>query len=377
MRPVTLFVLFTSCILLLSGKCMAQETKPWSGFGIEANFFEGKVIKHTKNFHLPIPETSTGLDLNFQLKTYGRREWEQRRRYPVVGVGLTYTNYSIDSIYGRCFSIFPNVLIPLVTGNKFEWTIRIGDGAGFVTRDFSRTQPVDTVNNAIGSHLNDYASFLMDLRYHVNHHWDIQAGMNFSHISNASFHQPNLGINLYGYHVGLKYFPVTSTPKRIERNLKPLRSRYLAEFRLSLAFTQPPPPLGPLYPVYLGTGFISKRWISKNKVFAGIDFSYHESIYTFLRNNEIFPGSEAQHSYKSAVIAGNEFLLGRVGVVLQVGYYVVKGELSQGKYYQKLGGNFYLVQREHGPIKELFLCAFLKTHLTVAELAEFGFGMGF
>ena len=49
----------------------------------------------------------------------------------------------------------------------------------------------------------------------------------------------------------------------------------------------------------------------------------------------------------------------------------------QGKVYEKIGGNLYLVQREHGPIKEFFLCGYLKTHLSVAELAEFGFGMGF
>src|SRR4051812_19482969 len=126
MRPVKLLFLFC-CYLLTAGNAgFAQEIKPWSGFGIEANLFEGKVIKHTKNFHLPIPEMSTGLDLNFQLKTFGRKAWEQRRRYPVVGVGITYTNYGFDSIYGRCVSIFPNVLIPLITGKKIEWTLRIG-----------------------------------------------------------------------------------------------------------------------------------------------------------------------------------------------------------------------------------------------------------
>ena len=367
-------------ILFATHTCVAQDAvTPWEGFGIEANIFAGKVVKHTVKFHLPLPDLSTGMDVNFQYKAYGRSDWEQRRRYPMVGVGIAYTNYGIDSVYGRCFSLYPNLVIPLIMGKKLEWTMRIGDGVGYVTRDYSRKHPFDTMNNAIGSHLNDYASFMTDIRYHANEHWDVQVGLNFSHISDASFHQPNLGINLAGAHIGLKYFPVTSCPTCKKRDLKPLKNRWLGQFRLTMAFDQSNAPQGPLYPVYLATGYVSKRWISKNKVFAGFDYSYHSLLYAYLRNNEgmVPTGTEREHSYKSAVFAGNEFLLGRVGIVLQVGYYLHQAIQVQGKVYEKVGFNFYLVQREHGPIKELFLYTGLKTHLSVAELAEFGFGMGF
>ena len=365
-------------VLIVAHTCVAQDARPWEGFDIEANGFAGKVIKHTPKFHLPLPAITTGIDINFQYKAFGRKDWEQRRKFPVIGVAVAYTDYGIDSVYGRCFSIYPNLLIPLITGNKIDWTIRIGDGMGYVTNRYSRSGPSDTLNNAIGSHINDYASFMMDLRYHANTHWDVQAGVNFSHISDASFHQPNLGINLVGAHIGVKYFPVTSCPTCRKRELKPLKNRWLGEFRLTMAYDASNAPNGPAYPVYLATGFVSKRWLSKNKVFAGLDYSYHTQIYAYLRNNGfVAQGTEREHSYKSAVFLGNEFLLGRVGIVLQAGYYLHQAFLEQGKVYEKLGGNLYLVQREKGPIKEFYLCAFLKTHLSVAELAEFGFGMGF
>src|ERR1035437_4147560 len=150
-------------LLFTTYTCIAQDIKEWDGFGIEANVFEGKVIKHTAKFELPIPVISTGLDVNFQWKTYGRSEWQQRRRYPILGLGVNYTNYGNDSIYGRCFSIYPNIVVPLITGKKLEWTLRIGDGVGYVTKDYSRLHPFDTINDAIGSHLNDYFSFLMDI----------------------------------------------------------------------------------------------------------------------------------------------------------------------------------------------------------------------
>jgi hypothetical protein len=164
----------------------AQENNSPDGFGIEANFFTGKVLKHEAKFTLPLPKLSDGVDINFLQKTYGKKEWQQRRRYPVIGIGITYTNYGIYSIYGRCFSIYPNILLPLISGKNLEWTLRLGDGMGYVTKDFSRTAPVDTINTAIGSKLNDYFSLMTDIRYHINAHWDVQAGANFSHTVSIS-----------------------------------------------------------------------------------------------------------------------------------------------------------------------------------------------
>lgn len=367
---IILFLLTAYC-------CVAQDIKTWEGFGVEANAFEGKVIKHEAKFTLPIPNLTTGMDVNLVWKTFGRKEWQQRRRYPVLGLGFTYTNYGIDSIYGRCFSVYPNIVVPLITGKRLEWTLRIGDGIAYVTRAYSRIHPVDTINVAIGSKINDYGSFLMDLRYHINKHWDVQAGVNFSHISDGSYHVPNLGVNMAGTHIGIRYFPESSSPKLIKHDLKHLKNRWLFQFRLTMGYNESNAPTGPLYPVYLGTAYMSKRWSSRNKFFGGFDYSYSDQIYSYLRNNGfVAPGTERNNSYKTAVFAGNEFLLGRVGVVLQFGWYTHQTFDIQEPYYEKIGGNLYLVQREHGPIKEFFLCAYLEAHLAVAEFAEFGFGMG-
>lgn len=379
MKHFLLLALAAALYIYLAPPAAAQHAQHLQGFGIEANAFAGHVIKHSAKFQLPVPELTTGFDVNMVWKTWGRKEWHQRRRYPVIGIALAYTNYGIDSVYGRCFSIYPNILIPLISTKKLEWTIRIGDGAGYVTRRYSRQQPFDTLNNAIGSHINDYFSFNTDIRYHLTDQVDIQLGGNFSHISNASYRQPNLGINLYGAHIGIRYFPVTSRPQVVRHQLPVLSNRWLAQFRLSMAFNQAQAPLGPLYPVYIATGYASKRWLGKNKVFAGADVAYHGSIYAYLLSNgAVIPRSAyAGGAYKSAVFIGNEFLLGRLGVILQAGYYIKDGYQTQGALYQKLGGHFYLLQNERGPIKELFISGLLKTHLSVAELTEFGFGMGF
>ncbi|MFI5196742.1 MAG: acyloxyacyl hydrolase [Chitinophagales bacterium] len=368
-------------ILLLIAICVSHAAaclgQPLAGFGIETNAIAGKVYKHEKKFTLPIPALTTGLDINLLQHTHGKKAWEQRRKYPTIGIGFAYINYGIDSVYGHCFGLYPNLTIPLVSGKKLEWTLRMGDGIGYVTKEFRRTPPVDTINVAIGSHINGFTMFMSDLRYHINQHWDMQLGANITHISNSSYHKPNLGINMTGAHLGACYYPVMAKPAHIVRNPEPLKNRWLVQARLSMAYISSYTPGGPLYPVYITSGYVSRRWISKNKMFAGLDYAYYQSIYAYLRNNEIDPGHEKQNSWKSAVFAGNEFLLGRVGIVLQVGYYLRESALKTAPVYEKIGGHYYFVQKESGPIKEFFLSAFLKTHETVAELGEVGLGFGF
>ncbi|OJW78538.1 MAG: hypothetical protein BGO69_00695 [Bacteroidetes bacterium 46-16] len=376
MTPGYRKICFLPLLALLCFNAQAQDAIPWAGFGIELNQSAGKVFKHTNNFLGPVPSLSVATDLNFTLHTYGNKDWQQRRHYPVVGLGLTYTNYGLDSIYGQCIGLYPNIQLPVVKGKKLEWTIRFGLGIGYVTRHYSRHETWDTLNNAIGSHINNFTLFLSDLRYHINEHWDAQVGINFSHISDGSFRQPNLGVNMYGGHLGLIYYPVMRDAPRIKRQLKPLKNRWEIQARLGMSFVSYKPFGGPLYPVFMPSLYVSKRYASRNKAFLGVDYSYHRNIYAFLQNNEIFPGEESAHSWKSAVFIGNEFLMGRFGLVLQVGYYLKQAYLKQDKYYEKLGYNFYIIQHEKGPLKELSIYSMLKTHKVVAELIEFGISAG-
>ncbi|MCW3122158.1 MAG: hypothetical protein JWQ38_1650 [Flavipsychrobacter sp.] len=369
-----LFFAFT-CFFPFAGK--AQEVKPWSGFGIEADVMVGRVFKQEVKFKLPIPPVSTAIDINLVQHTCGRKAWHKGRNYPTLGLGFCYINYGIDSVYGRNFSLYPNISIPLIEGKKIRWTISLGDGPAYVTNFYRRTAPVNTVNVAVGSHFNNFVKLSSQLQYQMNRHWDLRLGANLEHMSNSSYRKPNLGINMPGGHIGVCYYPVTSKPECVLRNPVQLKNRWLAQVRLSMATVANYTSGGPSYPVYIATGYMSRRWQNQNKLFAGLDHAYYENIYAYQRNNEINPGNERRHSFKSTVFAGNEFLFGRLGLVVQVGAYLQQSVLLTPAIYEKLGGHYYLVQKEHGPIKELFLSAMVKTHLNVAELGEVGFGFGF
>ncbi|NCX95430.1 MAG: hypothetical protein EBX41_03280 [Chitinophagia bacterium] len=372
-----IYLIILLSLFTLSGYSQQTNLNKLAGFGIETDYFAGRVVKHTPKFYLPVPNRSMGGEVHFNFQTWGRKYWHEHWWYPMVGLGIAYTHYGIDSAYGNCIGIYPHITIHIIKRKHFEWNMRVGDGIGYVTKRYGRIPISDTLNSAIGSYINDYFSFATMIRFPINCHWDVHAGIHFNHISDASYHQPNLGINVLSGQLGIRYFPVTKYPTLTTVNHRDLPNRWTIQAKGSISFNQILAPQSPLYPVYLASTSLNRRWRGKCKTFAGIDYSYHTGIYAFQRNNEVNVGNEAANSYKLSIMAGNEFLMGRLGAWFSIGYYLVQSHIKQDIYYQKLGINYYLLQQENKPIKELFLFANLKTHKTVAELPEFGLGMSF
>jgi Lipid A 3-O-deacylase (PagL) len=371
-------VLLLLSFLFING-VHAQSEKSPGGFGVETNILAGKIVRHTVKFTSPIPDYSMAWDVNFVWQTYGKKTWHQRRNFPQIGLGTTYTDYGSNQVFGKAIGIYANLQIPLIRGKKIDWTVRLGDGIAYVTKKYQKKYPYDTLNVAIGTHINDFGIFMSDLRYHVNEHWHLQCGVNLTHISNGYFHTPNLGVNMVGGHIGVQYFPVTNKPKPIIKDLPKLKNRWLAQVRVGVGYTEANAKGNPELPNYVVSGYVSKRWWSKNKVYGGIDYAYHEPTYAFYKTWGIDIGHERGNAWDGTFFVGNEFLLGRVGIIAQVGYYYRKTYLKYGNdpLNEKVGGNLYIIQHEKGILKELFLTAILTTHTAVAEYAEFGLGVGF
>ena len=366
-----------SLLLLLLCCVTAAALRAQDSYGLEANFLAGKVLKHTKKFSAPVPQLSTAYELILLKQTTGTQDWEQRRGFPLWGVGLSLTHYGIDSIYGSSIGLYPVLQVPLIRGERFEWSLRTGMGIGYSTKHYERAPGWDTLYNAIGSRLNNFTMISTSLRWRLNERWSLQAGLSFSHLSNGAMKQPNLGVNMYGGHVGLRYWPGGDRPERLEKDRPKLRNRILVQARFGMAFNESGTTDGPIYPSYLGSLYGSRRYAGKNKIIAGIDYSYHSSIYAFQRNNEINVGRERANAWKSAVFVGHEWLFGRMAVMAQIGVYLKEAVLRHDPYYQKIGYNYYLIRQEEGVLKELCLSILLKTHKSDAELVEYGIGIGF
>jgi hypothetical protein len=371
LRRLLLFIILCCC----TWQASARYNPRWAGYGVEVNPIYGKVLKHNYIFP-PVPKSTYGLDVVLLKQTDGRQDWQQHRHYPLIGLGVTYTNYGIDSVYGEAFGIYPVLELLLVRGMKLEWTCRFGYGIGYISKRFERHPSWDTVNNLIGSHLNNFTMFTTQLRYKASEKLHIHAGFNFTHISNGSFRLPNLGINMYGGHVGMRYFPVTDNPDRKHKHIDLLYNRWMVQARVGIGFVEYNNADGPRYPAYAATLYGSKRYGSRNKVLFGIDYTYYDAVYNFMRNNEIGIGEEHSRSWEGVFFVGHEFLFGRFGVIAQFGIPFRHTEMNKDKTVQKLGYSYYLLQYEDGFLKELTLNSFIKSNNLEAANLEFGLGIG-
>ncbi|WP_345082103.1 acyloxyacyl hydrolase [Nemorincola caseinilytica] len=347
------------------------------GVGLEVNLISGRIIRHSASFTAPVPAMSYALDVNIVWQSYGQKPWQQPLGYPLYGAGITLTDYRSPRIFGKCAGIYPYVQIPLVRVGQFEWTFRFGVGVAYVTKRYSLGPDIDTINTAVSTHVNAFACLYTDLRYRLNEQLDLQAGGNLTHISNALYREPNLGVNMVGAHVGIRYFPGTSSPDRIMRKMPPVRKRWLAEARVGISHKEARAEGSPVKAAYIGALSVSRRVNGHNKVFAGIDAAYHKDVLAFLINYGIEIGHEKKHSWDGGFFVGDEFIVGRLGLMAAVGVYYRQTFLDFDPIYQRMGGKYYILTRERGPVKELFLSALLNTHGVVAEYAEFGMGVSF
>lgn len=368
--------LLSFLFLLTANISYAQEKEPLAGWGVEVNPIYGKVIKHNYIFP-PLPDYSYAIDINILKQTDGSKDWHIRRKYPLVGLGLTYTDYGIDSVYGRCIGIYPVWQFNIIRRQKVELTTRFGYGIGYVTKRFERYPSFNTENNLIGSHLNNFTMFTTQMRYKASNQLHFHAGFNFTHISNGSFRLPNLGVNLYGGHFGMRYFPVTDNPDKIKRQVVTLSNRWLAQFRIGMGFVEYNNVDGPTYPIHIASAYASKRYGSRNKIMAGVDYCYYKSVESFLRNNEIDPGNEKAQSWEGAVFVGHEFIIGRFGVLAHIGVPFKHTKFNKDKTIQKLGYCYYIIQQEKGILKELTANCFVKSNNLEASHIEFSIGAGF
>lgn len=337
----------------------------------------GRIVRHSANFPRNVPQVSLAADLNLVWNTYGRKEWNQRSCFPTTGLGILYTDYCSKNVFGHFVGVYPNLFLPFACGERVQWTCRLGVGLAYTNKRYSLAPDYDTLNTAISSHVNALAVFVSDVRYHVNPHWDVQAGINFSHISNALYSEPNLGINMVGAHIGARYFPCVANPQRITCSLPKLPPRWLVDVRGGMSHKRARAKGNPVKPAYIGAISVSRRWNQRHKVFAGVDAAYHEDVYAFLKNYGVDLGVEKQNSWDGGFFAGNEFIVGRVGMLASVGMYYKQTFLHFDSFYEKIGVKYYLCAREKGFVKEWFLSAMLNTHGIVAEYSEFGMGVAF
>ena len=179
-----------------------------------------------------------------------------------------------------------------------------------------------------------------------------------------------------GIHIGAQYFPVTFKPKCIRKDLPKIKNYWVVNMRGGVGYKEARAKGNPILPKYIGALSVGRRWHGRHKAFIGIDYAYHNDVYAFLKNYGVDYGHEMGNAWDGSVFAGDEYMVGNLGIIGQIGVYYRQTFLKFDPYFEKFGCNYYLFKRTHGFFKETYLSAMLLTHGIKAEYSEFGLGIG-
>lgn len=332
----------------------------------------GTIVKHTERFAAEVSEPSFNLEIGASFRTFGEKPWQRKMHYPEMGISYFYTHYGNRDIFGEAHGLLPHITFWINRGKIADFYFRIGSGLAYITKPYNAVS--NPTNNVIGSKINNITQLRFGSNFHVSAKTDITLGFTFTHHSNARTQSPNLGTNIPAIALGVRHTPFSDSHSYNTDTIPKPEKRNEYNYRFSMGVTDRAIG-GPKYPVYIHSLYYARSTSVANKVWVGATFATNMGKYDRLLNSE----TQEKTFYRASdlsLFVGDEIMLGKIGVFFLVGVYLFEPELNYAPIYAKLGANYYFVEfgKNH---QKMFVGANLKTHYSIAEYPEIGFGITF
>jgi len=145
----------------------------------------------------------------------GKYEWERVLNYPTYGLGFSsfvFDERDAADLVGNPSGVYGFVGLPLLRGKKKRFFHIDFDAAFGLTYDLNPYDPVtNPYNDAVGSRILFYFDFGLSGNHRLSDRLDLDYGLHLIHFSNGRTRTPNLGVNMVGLDLGMKYYfnPIT------------------------------------------------------------------------------------------------------------------------------------------------------------------------
>lgn len=357
--------MLTLAVLLLSGSAIADnpdapnpttKRKKFVGLTYQA----GKVlpsnafVKGENSNNKPIDYYQSGrAELGWQ--TDGRQLWEKLYNLPYYGIGYYHVDFFNENELGSPSALYGFLGGPIKRWNKLSWDFLFGFGLTYNWKSYD--VDINPFNYAIGSNKTVYIDAGMTLNYPIGKRWDALWGMSFTHFSNGATTLPNLGINMMATKLGVKY---NLQPERAEvKEWDIPEYQKESEFYVFLAMSSKQVSLDTTntglkdkyYDVNyaMATVSVGRQWQISHKVKfgAGADLNYDGTMDAQydIQDGEV---NQITHSFGEklgvGVFASFEWVIGRLSVIAQPGYHVLRKEFEgqTPASYQRAGIKYHL-----------------------------------
>ncbi|RPE08828.1 hypothetical protein EGT74_17525 [Chitinophaga lutea] len=300
----------------------------------------------------------TGVEVRVAWQSTGRETWQRAFNYPNYGIGFYTGNIGDATVLGNPSGVYGFFNAPFLRRKRHQ--LEAGLALGF-TYDLNTYDSVkNPLNDAISSKIAVYFNLAVTGVWKMNELFDLTYGLDLTHFSNGRTHTPNLGLNMYGLHVGLRYHynPLRRIAKQqIEPGFEPARrttydrspvprpDRY---HQLSLygAFGVVQHPGKPRISAFYGTASTALdytyRYGHLGSIGAGVDGFYDASLGQLYRK---YATVRATDKMQAGVHLGHNLHIQRLELVTHVGAYVLQRDGEKGKMYMRIGLRYNISRR--------------------------------
>jgi|GEM_PF-1135400 len=373
------------CILMLFSSVLVGQSV---SYAIKADYGYGRIIPHSDRFLPEVTENSQFFNLSYIHQTKGKKTWPILFHFPELIFNLQYADYGDAELFGNSISWYTALAHKKPFG-RVSGIWQYGFGMAYIDSPYHRIN--NSSNNVIGSEINLTMKLEAGILVPLSRNFDAQLMFQAMHHSNGRAEIPNLGINVLAVNLGLRYnfytdskdeqFPSYDTKeKRQELKRLPIDRKKEIRLGVNLGFARHELNAGvngPKFPIYVFSLMAQRRNSQKSKWLLGAEYTYFDSTYRFIVNNDVFPDKHRLRSSRVSLYGGYEHIIGRVGIVGMLGYYLYKPFQTEAPISTKMGFKYYVFPTHERLSKEFFLSGYLKSHYAKAEYLEFGIGYAF
>lgn len=415
-------------LLLITGLATIVYSQP-EAFVFKAQMICGKVVPINTTLKSINPNPTLGGELAIEFPSWDEFPWQQYLSKPTLGVGFVGLNLGDHKILGQSFALYPYLLIDLVKLPYFELNWKIGAGLSFFNKTYNRVYKKynpetdslwsyygPTCNNLIGSIVNVYLTTSANFNFPITKLFAVHADFGYMHMSNGSILQPNGGINILYASLGATYRLETECKycKYHKKKIFPsLPYKWSLNITSSSGYRE-------LYygddkgyaiaSLHIGTTYNICDWYAIGGGFdAFYDGVFNQQGGTRLENltaeqrqdqlkhtrfgRYVILNENLSNKFRVGVAMNNEFKIGRVTAILDMGVYLYDpirlayytDDTYKYKYKKRPMIYKYNIEKEDGwnyirlgvrcrVWDNLYVQTTVKTHLTKAEMIEWGIG---
>jgi len=281
------------------------------------------------------------------------------------GAGIFFGESGSKKYIGKIGGLYPFLDFSLIGLKKFESRFRAGLGIGFVEK------PYDIENNhknlLIGSRANIFIEALWKNSFQLSERLQLNAGLSFSHLSNATIKLPNLGLNIPAFSAGISYL-IDKSPVTELKSADTIDKRIKFNLQLSAGLKQGPWIESPIYKTAVFTIEATKQKSIKSRYGAGLALLYDPSVANQYLDSIVSLDKTVYSTVNVAPYISYEKLIGKLSIPIQFGMYVLKNPMK--KFYQNLGLRYQFTQ-------DWSMVGFLKTHMGRADFVHLGINYQF